>query len=207
MNKKITSILAVLLACTVVLSGCTGGSGSKSSSSTSSAADSSVSPSSASSSGGASSKQTSSDSSKGSSASSQTGTGTAKDTKTEAVIYVSNEDGSAFEKKTVTLDALTPQNLIDALITYKAVPEGTTAVSMKKEQADDGSTRLTLDLSDSFQKGLNNCGSSGEYLMLGCIVNTFLDAYSASGVRITVEGDTLESPNAGEMAGYLRKYK
>lgn len=203
-------MLAVLLACTMILPGCAGTGSSADSSKTASSASSAASSSAASKSSTASAQTSSAATPQGTAGTAGTtgsGAASSKDTKVEAVIYVSNSDASAFEKKTVTLDKLTPQNLIDALISNKAVPEETSVLSMQKEQADDGTTRLTLDLSDQFQKGLDNTGSSGEYWMVGSVVNTFLDAYSASGVRITIAGNTLESPGAGEMTGYLRQYK
>lgn len=48
----------------------------------------------------------------------------------------------------------------------------------------------------AFQNQRKSYGTSGENMLLGCVVNTFLDAYKAETVFITVDGGILESGHA-----------
>ena len=50
-----------------------------------------------------------------------------------------------------------------------------------------------MDFSEKFQEDLFNQGSSGEFIMMGSVVNTFLRAYEADSMTITVNGNILES--------------
>lgn len=52
---------------------------------------------------------------------------------------------------------------------------------------------IRLDLAASFGTMMNSTGTSGEYIMMGSLVNTFLDAYGASGLNLLVDGETLET--------------
>ena len=52
---------------------------------------------------------------------------------------------------------------------------------------------IRLDLGAEFGSMINAMGTSGEYMMMGALVNTFLDAYSASGLMLQVDGKTLET--------------
>ena len=52
---------------------------------------------------------------------------------------------------------------------------------------------IRLDLAANFGAIMNSTGTSGEYMILGSLVNTFLDAYNASGLMLQVDGKTLET--------------
>lgn len=52
---------------------------------------------------------------------------------------------------------------------------------------------LTLDLSDAYASYIQSLGTSGEYIAVGCLVNTYLTAFGADTVSITVNGAPLES--------------
>ena len=54
-------------------------------------------------------------------------------------------------------------------------------------------TQLTLDFNQAFADQLKTYGTSGERMMIGCVVNTFLRAYDAQTVYITIDGGILES--------------
>lgn len=53
---------------------------------------------------------------------------------------------------------------------------------------------------------LRSFGTAGEREIVGCIVNTYLDAYKAEEIKITEEGQTLTTGHA-EYAEYLRKFE
>ena len=56
-------------------------------------------------------------------------------------------------------------------------------------------TCLHLDFNDEFRDLICSTGSSGEYIIMGSLVNTFLVNYSdvAESIFITVNGEILES--------------
>ena len=50
-----------------------------------------------------------------------------------------------------------------------------------------------MDFNTAFADRLNAMGTAGESVTIAATVNTFLSAYNARTVLITVEGNTLES--------------
>ena len=93
-------------------------------------------------------------------------------------IYKSNENADGFDTETVSLDAITPENIMAALI--DAGVEDT----------------ITLDLSKTFEEYVNQMGTAGEYATVGSVVNTYLDAYDAKAVSLLVEGGTWSTGHA-----------
>ncbi len=104
------------------------------------------------------------------------------------LIYYGNASADGFEQKEVEIMGLTPQNLIGELAKLNVVSIDTEVKSFEQ----DGKA-LKLDLSKGFSKYLNMMGSSGEYIVMGGLVNTFLDAYDGENILITVEGEMLET--------------
>ena len=107
------------------------------------------------------------------------------------VIYYSNVQADGFATKEMQIEGLTPENLITELAKVNIVSIDTEVKSFTQ----DGKS-LTLDLSKGFGQYINMMGSSGEYVVMGGLVNTFLDAYDAEQILITVEGNALESGHA-----------
>jgi spore germination protein GerM len=105
-----------------------------------------------------------------------------------AKIYVGNDNADGFNVKEVQIEEVTPENLIKALQAEGAVAQGVKVNSFR--QID---TNLILDLSEEFKNDVCNSGTAGEYIKIGCIVNTFLDAYNYSEILITVNGDPWET--------------
>ncbi|MBQ8834784.1 MAG: GerMN domain-containing protein [Oscillospiraceae bacterium] len=54
-------------------------------------------------------------------------------------------------------------------------------------------TELRLDLSREFEEMILSLGTSGERMVIGSIVNTYLTAYGANTMVLTVEGEPLNS--------------
>lgn len=52
---------------------------------------------------------------------------------------------------------------------------------------------IYIDFGIAFAEQLSRTGSSGEYMMLGSVVNTYLEAFSANSMYITVDGNVLET--------------
>lgn len=123
----------------------------------------------------------------------------------EAVLYLPNEDASAFETVTETVKA-TPQGLVDALVAHGALPEGTEVLSFTLDdhgvETQEGDTvsytpgdtvTIELDVSQAFGDAAASTGTAGESMLLGSLVNTMLKAYQADEVLLTCEGEVLET--------------
>ena len=120
------------------------------------------------------------------------------------MIYYSNSDADGFYRSEAELEALTEEKLWSELLERSNIPADVLLLSFTQNDANGG--RITLDLSESFHVFVRGLGTSGEYLAIGSIVNTFLSAYEAKGVRITVEGQVLETGHA-EYTGYLEVFE
>ena len=103
-------------------------------------------------------------------------------------VYYPDENYVEFLHTTVTLDDLTAQAVMDELITVGIINSNVTV----NDAYLDG-TILNLDLHSNFLAQLYTLGSTGERFVIGSIVNTFISAYGAEAVMITVDGDLMDS--------------
>ncbi len=106
-------------------------------------------------------------------------------------LYFSNVSANGLTEKEISLPELTADNIIDALAGVNVVSYDTKVKSFVQD-----GPHLVLDLSKDFEHYLGMMGTEGEYLVLGGLVNTFLDAYEAEDILVTVEGKTLETGHA-----------
>lgn len=128
-----------------------------------------------------------------------------KNLENQVKIYFSNEDASGFETEDVVMEEISADKVWENLIEKGVVPMDVKILSCK-ETKEEGENALELDLSEKFSTYLNGLGSSGEYITIGSICNTFLDAFDSTTIRITVEGKKLETGHA-EYPGYMSKYE
>lgn len=104
------------------------------------------------------------------------------------IVYWGNDNADGFECAEVETDILDSTVLINELIQRGTLTEETKLNSMESE---DGT--LYLDFNGAFRDQVCSMGTSGEMMIIGSVVNTFLSAYGADYAMITVEGGTLES--------------
>lgn len=103
-------------------------------------------------------------------------------------LYKGNDMANGFTIKTTTVKNLTAYSIIKEL---KAI--GAVAPSVKANSLEYKGKYLTLDLSKDFAEDVSSCGTSGEYVKVGAIVNTFIDAFKVDTLTITVDGKSWES--------------
>lgn len=123
----------------------------------------------------------------------------------EIKVYVSNDDATEFVSESVKIDGLTPENIVNALV-QKSVLSSDIQVLKCEEQTVDGVKSLNVDFNEAFGTYVGSMGTTGEYYTIGSVVNTFLDAYSCEQIKITVEGNILESGHA-EYPGYMNRFE
>lgn len=128
-----------------------------------------------------------------------------EDKSVEINAYVSNDDATAFVAESVKIDELTPENIVKVLIEKSVLPSDIQVLKCDK-QTIDGVKSLDVDFNEAFGAYVCSKGTTGEYYTIGSIVNTFLDAYGCEKVKITVEGNTLETGHA-EYPGYMNRFE
>ena len=128
-----------------------------------------------------------------------------EDKSAEITIYVSNDDATEFVSESVKIDELTPENIVNILV-RKSVLSSDVQVLKCDKQTVDGVESLEIDFNEAFGAYVCSMGTTGEYYTIGSVVNTFLDAYGCEKVKITVEGNTLETGHA-EYPGYMNRFE
>ena len=105
-------------------------------------------------------------------------------------IYYGNDNADGFETTSFDVYHFNSTTLVEKLIEVGVLKED---VKLLSEQYD--GTCLHLDFNAAFRELICSMGSSGEYMVIGSVVNTFLDNYNdvAQSVFITVDGEILES--------------
>ena len=115
--------------------------------------------------------------------------------KIEVTIYYGNGASQELNTEIIRMDELSAENLVDALIRHNIISLGT-KVNSFEEQDIDGVKTLSLDLSKTFREYLRTMTKEGESVILSSVAATFLEAYDAEGIVITIDGDTLETGHA-----------
>lgn len=128
----------------------------------------------------------------------------AAETKT-LTIYSSNDNADGFVTEEVEASEVTAEWLLGQLASRGTVPGEVQALSCTETQVD-GVKALNLDLNQAFGNALGSTGTAGEYMTLGSIVNTFLDAFDCEKIQITVEGATLATGHT-DYPGYLNRFQ
>ena len=124
-----------------------------------------------------------------------------EDTKKISVnVYKFNPDDETFVVETKECDELSEQNIWSLLKETTSVPVDSNVKSLKVN-----GDKLELDVDSVYGEKLRSYGISGEDALMGCVVNTYLDAYKCSSIKITEEGQTLCSGHR-EYTEYLTKY-
>ena len=103
-------------------------------------------------------------------------------------VYTGAEAAEHFLTQEVAAAALDENSVFAALKSAGVMPDDVELLNF----AQNGGA-LTLDLSDAYASYIQSLGTSGEYIAVGCLVNTYLTAFGADTVSITVNGAPLES--------------
>lgn len=110
-------------------------------------------------------------------------------------LYYGDQNAEFIIKREVKVPQISPESLTEALTEQGILAAGTKVLSLK-QSTQDGKELLDIDFNEKFRETLFSLGTSGERIFMGSVINTFLRAYDADGVKITVEGSSLESGHA-----------
>lgn len=113
----------------------------------------------------------------------------------EVTIYYGNGVSEKLNEEVINMEELTAENLISKLAGHNIVPLGTKVNSFEEEAGDRGKV-LHLDLDKAFREYLKTMTSESESVILASITITFLEAYDAKSISITVDGKVLETNHA-----------
>lgn len=119
----------------------------------------------------------------------------------EFYLYHPDSDFNKLEKEKAEVEELSPENVLGVLAEKGIVPEDIRINSLQETEKD-GEKALDVDFSSEFAEYLGGQGSTGEYLTMGSVCNTFLDAYGCKKIHITVDGGVLTTGH-NEYPGYL----
>lgn len=105
-------------------------------------------------------------------------------------LFLPNENADGFLKTTAEVPQVTETVLVEKLILAGVLSEGTKINTFAYDV--DGKC-LKADFNECFRLLLQTMGTSGEYMIMGSVVNTFLAAFEAEAMDITVDGKVLET--------------
>ncbi len=103
-------------------------------------------------------------------------------------LYIPNEDVTGF----LQIRAEIPEKEVSAI--FAALTEaGVLKEEAKANSLEIQGTKLLLDVNDGFAAQVGSYGTSGEYYMMGSVVNTLLTAFQADTLFVTANGEILET--------------
>lgn len=103
-------------------------------------------------------------------------------------LYLPNDNADGFVETVVTGSQITAEGVLLQLQQHGALPDNVEINSFTSE-----GTRLDVDLNQAFGDLVCSMGTSGELMIVGSFVNTYLNAFQADSLFFTVEGEILES--------------
>lgn len=106
-------------------------------------------------------------------------------------LYYIDKEKDEITYKWVQIETIDPTYILDALIAEGVLSNQCTMLSFDDSKRMEG--YIQIDMDHYFGEQLRQNGTRGEEQFMACFVNTFLDAYDCKGIKITEEGNTLES--------------
>lgn len=108
-------------------------------------------------------------------------------------IYYADSQAEHLVSENIGEEEVSPELLLSQLAKHNVISKKTKINSIDQTKSESKGNSLTVDFSQEFQDDLFTQGTAGEFLMMGSVVNTFLRAYDAESMTITVNGNPLES--------------
>ena len=107
------------------------------------------------------------------------------------MVYYGNGSSDELRQESVTVESVTPEEIVGALARHNILSLDTTVISFEQREEEGGLT-LYLDLSGAAGEYLRTMSEEAESVIVSSIINTFLDNYKAAAICLTVEGEPVE---------------
>lgn len=119
-------------------------------------------------------------------------------------IYCGDEQAENIEQRTVYVDEVTEQVVMEQLIRALGLDQKA-ALNSIYFGMHGGDRVVILDLNQAFADAVKKLNSANEYIAMGSLVNTFLDCYQCELLLLTAEGKVLETSD-NKYEEYLEAY-
>lgn len=113
------------------------------------------------------------------------------------IYYVDDNSGTIIGK---TIDASDEYDVWSALIDFGVLTDGCELLSFSLDSVN---KTIDLDFNSATGNRIRSMGTTGETEIIGCIVNTYLEAYDCDGIKLTEEGKTLQTSHGANFDGYM----
>lgn len=104
------------------------------------------------------------------------------------LLYLPDENVESWVTEEVSIPELSARYILESLIAYGVLADGIAINQFSQE-----GSHLAVDWNEAFASFVSSMGTAGEYITFGGVVNTFLTAYGAESITMTVEGNVIET--------------
>lgn len=108
-------------------------------------------------------------------------------------VFYADEENISFVSTKVEIEELTTEEMMTQLSLHKIVSPNTKVLDFTVDKKEE--TVLYLNMNQSYLEYLNELRAQDEQVAIGGLVNTFLRAYQANKMLITIEGASLQTKN------------
>lgn len=124
------------------------------------------------------------------------------DTAEGRIITVYYVDAQTAEIVSESVEINDEYDIWDALKENGILTEDCELLSLTVNEAE---KKIDLDFNSAVGDRVRSMGTTGETEIVGCIINTYLEAYGCEGIRLTEEGRTFETSHGADLDGYSGK--
>lgn len=115
------------------------------------------------------------------------------------VYYIDDATGEPVSENVM----ITDENDIWAVLQEKGILEDN--CKLLSFEVDEANGQIDLDFNAALGDRIRSFGTTGETEIIGCLINTYLDAYGCDRIRLTEEGSPLETSSGANFDGYSGK--
>ena len=108
--------------------------------------------------------------------------------KVKITVYCSNENVDGFINLEAEIDEINEKEIVKQLFEAGVLPDTVKVTKLENEDK-----VLSIHFNEAFREYISTQGTAGEYVVIGSIVNTFLDAYEAENAYLFVGDQPLET--------------
>lgn len=126
----------------------------------------------------------------------ETSSGDSQQTRNVRVYYVDKQSGQVTGKN---VEIRNENDIWTALQENAILTPDCHLLSMTLNEAEN---KIDLDFDSATGERIRSMGTTGEIQIIGCIINTYLEAYDCDGIKLTEEGNPLQTSHGATYEGY-----